>query len=110
MVCMQIVMCYLLQDAPWWLILVLAYTFGGTINHSLTLAMHDICHNTCYGSTQPGKNRAFGCWANLPLGISSATTFKKYHIDHHRYLGGITVDGVYLDTDTPTQWEGEFFQ
>jgi len=106
----QTVMCYFLQDASWPLIVFLAYTFGGSINHALTLAIHDLCHNTAYGNSKPYKNRLFTLVANLPLGIPSGITFKKYHIDHHRYLGGITSDKVLLDTDTPLPWEAKFFK
>jgi len=106
----QVFMCYLLQDSPWWLIVLCSYTIGGVINHSLTLAIHDIGHNTAFGNTKPNLNRWFSCWANLPIGVPSAVTFKKYHIDHHRYLGGITSEGHLLDTDTPSPWEGRFFR
>ena len=106
----QTVMCFFLQDASWPLIVFLAYTFGGSINHALTLAIHDLCHNTAYGNSKPYKNRLFTLVANLPLGIPSGITFKKYHIDHHRYLGGITTDKVLLDTDTPLPWEAKFFK
>jgi len=102
MVFTQILMCYLLQDSSWGVIVAWAYIFGGTINHSLTLAIHDIGHNTAFGNGKNSfKNRYFGFIANLPIGLPYSVTFKKYHIDHHRYLA---VDG--LDTDLPTEWEG----
>jgi len=106
----QVFMAYLLQDASWITIIFCAYFIGGVVNHSLTLAIHDIGHNTAFGNTKASLNRYFSMWANLPMGIPSAITFKKYHIDHHRYLGGITSEGVLLDTDTPSPWEGRFFR
>jgi len=105
MVAMQVVMCFLLQDSSWWTVTIWAYVLGGTINHSLTLAIHDICHNTAFGNGKNAKyNRYFGFIANLPIGVPYSVTFKKYHIDHHRYLAGDQ-----LDTDLPTEWEGRFF-
>jgi len=106
MVFAQVLACYFLQDSSWLTIILMAYIFGGTINHSLTLAIHDIGHNTAFGAgvKNAWKNRYFGFLANLPLGVPYSVTFKKYHIDHHRYLAG---DG--LDTDLPTEWEGNFF-
>jgi sphingolipid delta-4 desaturase len=109
-VAIQIIACYLIQDAPWPIVLFLAYTFGGTINHSLVLAIHDIGHNTHFGNARPSANRWMSMFANLPVGFPSAVTFKKYHIDHHRYLGGLTTEGHFLDTDTPAPWEGKFFK
>ena len=74
-------MCYLLQDSDWSTIILWAYIFGGTINHSLTLAIHDIGHNTTFGNGKNTyKNRYFGFVANLPIGLPYSVTFKKYHI------------------------------
>lgn len=104
MVFMQLLACYLVKDLSWKWIFFWAYAFGGCINHSLTLAIHDISHNVAFGNKQAKWNRWFAVFANLPIGIPYSASFKKYHIDHHRYLGG---DG--LDVDIPTDFEGWFF-
>ena len=82
MVFAQVLACYFLQDSSWLTIVLMAYIFGGTINHSLTLAIHDIGHNTAFGTgvKNAWKNRYFGFVANLPLGVPYSVTFKKYHI------------------------------
>merc|ERR1719394_693719 len=79
MVATQVLMAYALQDSSWWTIVFWAYVVGGTINHSLTLAIHDIGHNTAYGNGKNSyKNRYFGFVANLPLGVPYSVTFKKF--------------------------------
>lgn len=104
MVISQLLACYLVQDLSWKWIFFWAYAFGGCINHSLTLAIHDISHNVAFGNKLAKWNRWFAMWANLPIGLPYSAAFKKYHIDHHRYLGGDQ-----LDVDIPTDIEGWFF-
>ncbi|KAE8586691.1 hypothetical protein XENTR_v10021731 [Xenopus tropicalis] len=104
MVFAQLVACHLVRELPWKWVLFWAYAFGGCVNHSLTLAIHDISHNVAFGNRQAKWNRWFAVLANLPIGMPYSASFKKYHIDHHRYLGGDT-----LDVDIPTDFEGWFF-
>uniref|UniRef100_A0A3P8U0M3 sphingolipid 4-desaturase n=1 Tax=Amphiprion percula TaxID=161767 RepID=A0A3P8U0M3_AMPPE len=104
MVLTQLLACYLVRDLSWKWIFFWAYAFGGCINHSLTLAIHDISHNVAFGNKLAKWNRWFAMWANLPIGLPYSASFKKYHVDHHRYLGGDQ-----LDVDIPTDFEGWFF-
>ncbi|KAM6492543.1 dihydroceramide delta(4)-desaturase [Amanita muscaria] len=76
----------------------LAYVVGGTANHNLFLAIHEITHNLAFKSVV--MNRLLAVFANLPIGIPYAAAFKKYHIEHHKFLGQ---DGI--DTDLPTRIE-----
>ncbi|XP_051899987.1 sphingolipid delta(4)-desaturase/C4-monooxygenase DES2-like [Pristis pectinata] len=105
MVLFQFASCYLVKDLSWKWLLFWAYVVGGSVNHSLTLAIHDISHNVAFGNKDIKWNRWFGVFANLPIGMPYSASFKKYHIDHHRYLGG---DG--LDVDVPTEFEARFFR
>ncbi|KAF8626693.1 hypothetical protein AX15_004729 [Amanita polypyramis BW_CC] len=77
---------------------VCAYAVGGTANHNLFLAIHEITHNLAFRGVV--MNRLLAVFANLPIGIPYAAAFKKYHIEHHKFLGQ---DGI--DTDLPTRLE-----
>jgi sphingolipid 4-desaturase/C4-monooxygenase len=88
---------------PWWLFWLVAYVIGGTCNHMCMMALHELSHNL--GFKAPKHNRWFAMFvANIPIAVPSAVTFKRYHMDHHKYQG---VDGI--DVDIPTDLEGHFF-
>lgn len=104
MVLMQFVMLFVMKGQSWPVTLLVAYCFGGVINHSLALAIHEIAHNLAFGHARPMANRLFGYFCNLPLGVPMSVSFKKYHLEHHRYQG----DEV-IDTDLPTLIEAKLF-
>jgi sphingolipid delta-4 desaturase len=83
----------------WWLAV---YVVGGTINHSLSLACHELAHNLCFHDTV--WNELLAMVANFAQGLPSCITFKKYHLEHHYYQG---VDQI--DVDIPSDIEGKFF-
>lgn len=93
---------YLLRNSEWWLIIVLAYVWGGTINHSLTLAVHELSHGLVFESRN--LNILFGYLASIPHGLPTFITFKKFHLIHHLNQGYKNID-----TDLPTAMEGRFF-
>jgi len=86
----------------WFQFVAIAYVIGGTCNHSLTLAIHEMSHNLFFKGAM--NNVYYSYFANFPLVIPYSASFKKYHLEHHRMQG---VDGV--DTDIPTKFEGHFF-
>ncbi|XP_023224484.1 sphingolipid delta(4)-desaturase DES1-like isoform X1 [Centruroides sculpturatus] len=104
MVLTQFFMFWLLKNASTVTIFILAYCFGGVINHSLMLAIHEIAHNLAFGHSRPMLNRIFGIFSNLPIGVPMSIAFKKYHLEHHRYQG----DDI-LDTDIPSRLEAKLF-
>ncbi|CAK4638706.1 hypothetical protein LEN26_017466 [Aphanomyces euteiches] len=101
-VSVQTYLAYYTQDKSWAVFLLLAYVVGGTLNHMMMMAMHELSHNL--GFKKPLYNRFLSLFANAPLGIPAAISFKRYHMEHHRYQGE---DGV--DVDIPTVLEGKIF-
>jgi sphingolipid 4-desaturase/C4-monooxygenase len=99
----QLLVSYSLRDAPWWLLFVVAYLFGGVANQAPFLALHELSHNLAFKS--PLGNRAFSLFANLPAGIPAAATFKHYHLLHHTHQGTER-----FDTDLPTALESRVFR
>ena len=92
----------LLQGAKWYTWLFMTYTLSGTINHSLTLAMHEAAHSLC--SKDRVTNRIIGIFANLTMGIPASASFRRYHLEHHRYQGEDLID-----VDIPHPMEGVIF-
>jgi sphingolipid delta-4 desaturase len=60
-----------------------AYVVGGTANHNLFLAIHEITHNLAFRSIAP--NKLLAIFANLPIGIPYSVAFKVSLI--LRYMG-----------------------
>lgn len=78
---------YFRQTHPLSLSFVLcAYILGGTANHNLFLAIHEITHNLAFRSVV--MNRLLAVFANLPIGIPYAAAFK------------VSVQAWLLDVDT----------
>jgi sphingolipid delta-4 desaturase len=114
LVLIQMAMVVVVSELSWKFIFLLAYCFGGVINHALTLgkqdthimprsldtnrndcnllrlwfaAVHEISHNLAFGHSRPLANRLLGFWANLPIAIPMSISFRKYHLEHHRVSG-----------------------
>ncbi|XP_012288590.1 sphingolipid delta(4)-desaturase DES1 isoform X1 [Orussus abietinus] len=104
MVLVQFASMFVVKDLSYPVLFLMAYCFGGVINHSLMLAIHEIAHNLAFGHGRPMANRLFGFFANLPIVIPISVSFKKYHLEHHRYQGDEK-----LDTDLPTLLEAKLF-
>ncbi|XP_041468243.1 sphingolipid delta(4)-desaturase DES1-like [Lytechinus variegatus] len=105
MVLVQVITSYLLRNESWMTIVIVGYCFGGVVNHSMTLALHEVGHNLAYGHARPMWNRIIGFIGNLVIGVPVSISFKRYHQDHHKYQGEDT-----LDPDIPSEWEGILFR
>jgi sphingolipid delta-4 desaturase len=94
--------CVHTYQLSWPVSLIIAYVVGGTVSHSLQLAVHELSHNLCFEAIV--GNRLLSIFANLITGLPSAITFTRYHMEHHQFQG---VDGI--DVDIPTDAEVKFF-
>ncbi len=103
LVAAQLLLAFLLRDAPWWLIALVAYGVGGVMNQALLLAIHELSHNLAF--RKPWHNRAFAMFVNLPVGVPVAETFRYYHLLHHTHQGDER-----LDTDLPTELEARLLR
>jgi sphingolipid delta-4 desaturase len=63
--------------------LLISYLVGGTLNHNLFLAIHEITHNLAFPGIK--LNKMLAIIANLPIGIPYAATFKASHMLHSAY-------------------------
>ncbi|CAH8564586.1 unnamed protein product [Dicrocoelium dendriticum] len=88
----------------WFLWLLLTYFIGGTINHSLGCAIHEVGHNLAFGHKHGTANRVLSLWCNLPMAVPLAISYKKYHQAHHRWLGHED-----SDADMPLRIEAKLF-
>jgi sphingolipid 4-desaturase/C4-monooxygenase len=97
-VLLQTTLAFLLKDAPWWLVFVVAYLVGAFADHTLFVCVHESAHNLVF--KKRSLNTFAGLVANLPLVFASSASFKKYHLKHHAFQGIET-----LDADMPGKRE-----
>jgi sphingolipid delta-4 desaturase len=94
----QVVMAWVVRDMPWWKVMLASYVLAGTASQNLFTAQHELSHFLAF--RKPLYNRILSIASNCPLVIPMATSFRKYHQEHHSHLG---VDG--WDVDLPTEIE-----
>lgn len=88
---------------PLFVFLLIAYVIGGTCNHMCMMGLHELSHNLGFKTLKYNQYYAVFV-SNIPIGIPAAVSFKRYHMDHHKFQG---VEGI--DVDLPTAMEGHFF-
>lgn len=98
LVAAQVGLAIWLQDASWWLILLVAYSVGAFISHALWVMIHETAHGLIFKGKLP--NLFAGMLANLPHIFPSSVSFQRYHLKHHAHQGEHD-----LDADLPDFWE-----
>jgi sphingolipid delta-4 desaturase len=89
-----------LSGASFWLLLATAYFVGAVCNHWLGMGLHECSHDLVLRGER--ANRWLAIFANLPIVVPSAMSFRRYHLDHHTYLG---IEG--RDNDLSNRREAE---
>lgn len=84
----------------WWLLLV-GYLAGGVANHYSGVIWHEASHNCVAPTTF--WNRVAGIFANLPVVVPCAMSFRRYHMMHHTFMG---IPG--RDNDLPGKQEAQW--
>lgn len=90
LVALQIGVTFAVAHAPWWVILIVAYSVGATANHALFVMIHDCTHNLVFKGSN--ANKVAGIVSNLPIVFPSAIGFRAYHLIHHRRQGEFEYD------------------
>jgi hypothetical protein len=80
----QIAMAYAVKDVPWLKVLVAAYVVSGTASQNLFTAQHELSHFLAF--RKPLYNKILSLASNCPLVVPMATSFRKYHQEHHSHL------------------------
>jgi len=91
------------SSMSWPVFILTSWIIGGAFGHSLALMTHELSHNLVFKTLD--YNYYFAIFCNVAMGIPSATTFKKYHMEHHQFQG----DTV-RDVDIPSHFEAWIFR
>jgi fatty acid desaturase len=88
MIISQLILSYYSKFLSWPFYLLLVYFYGGTVSHSLSLMTHEASHCLIFKSKT--MNEYFAMLCNIGMGIPAATTFKRYHMEHHLFQGTVS--------------------
>jgi sphingolipid delta-4 desaturase len=81
----QLSLAALLAHAPFLALLAVAVTAGAALTHLLGCVIHEAAHNLCARGTL--ANRLVALAANVPVPLPAAMTFRRLHLQHHRFFG-----------------------
>jgi len=99
----QLWMSFISTELNWCTLFFITFFISGTCNNFLSLAIHECSHNLLFESQR--SNELYSIFANIPIGVPMAISFKKYHLDHHYYMGHSK-----KDVDIPTDMETRIFK
>lgn len=77
-------MAYAVRNCSWGAIFALGWLVSGFCNQNLFCAQHELSHFLAF--KKPLHNKIISIVSNCPLVVPTATTFRKYHQEHHSHL------------------------
>jgi len=90
LVSLQFFLAVTLENAAWWVVILIAWIFGAFLGHALFVIIHDCAHNLAF--KRASWNKALGIIANLPAFFPAAIGFRNFHLLHHRNMGELGWD------------------
>jgi len=73
------------NHTAWWILAIVAWTFGAVMHHGLWVLLHESGHMLLFGKRK--WNHMAGMMSNLPLLCPAYFNFTKSHRRHHLALG-----------------------
>ena len=95
---MQLGLAYWIRDAPWYVMIFVAYLLGAFLSKALWVMIHECAHNLVFRSRL--ANEIAGAVANLPHVLPTSNLFRQGHLRHHAHMGEYAID-----SDLPSRWE-----
>ncbi len=77
-------MAWAVRNCSWGTIFGLGWAVSGFCNQNLFCAQHELSHFLAF--KKPSHNKLLSILSNCPLVVPTATTFRKYHQEHHSHL------------------------
>ncbi len=103
LVAVDVALAAAMQSLPWWAMVLCAWGIGAFIAHCLFAIIHEAAHKRILRGRL--GNEIVGWIANMPQLVPSASSFRNYHLKHHRYQGDPEFDAD-LASQAEADWVG----
>ena len=91
LVSLQLAIAFVLRDAWWLWVVLLAYGVGAFVNHALFVCNHESAHDLIL--PKRWENLVLGVVGDVALAFPSAVSFRRFHLVHHASMGEYDLDG-----------------
>ncbi|MFA5884105.1 MAG: fatty acid desaturase [Acidimicrobiia bacterium] len=91
LVSFQLALAFVLRDAWWLWVVLLAYGVGAFVNHALFVCNHESAHDLIL--PKRWQDLVLGIVGDVALAFPSAVGFRRFHLVHHASMGQYDLDG-----------------